>query len=79
MKRSISNSSMVKILKKALIQPDYKKSALLMTYFDSISISSFYKIMGERPNYVKLTCFRLKTIYIENEANMNYYYLFELQ
>ena len=57
---------MVKILKKALIQPDYKKSPLLMTYFDSISVKSFHNIMGNRPNYIKLTCFRLKTIYVES-------------
>jgi hypothetical protein len=55
---------MVKILKKALIQPDYKKSTLLATYFDSLSIQSFYNIMGAHPNYIKLTCFKLKSIYI---------------
>lgn len=63
-KNKLSNFMMVKILKKALIQPDYKKSPLLMTYFDSISVQSFYNIMGNRPNYIKLTCFRLKTIYV---------------
>jgi hypothetical protein len=70
---------MVRILKKALIQPDYKKSTLLMTYFDSLSIKSFYKVMGWHPNYVKLTCFRLKSIYAEEEQSLSYYYLFELQ
>lgn len=63
-KNKLSNFMMVKILKKALIQPDYKKSPLLMTYFDSICVQSFYNIMGNRPNYIKLTCFRLKTIYV---------------
>ena len=71
--------SMVKILKKALIQPDYKKSNLLITYFDCLSIRSFSNIAGSNPNYIKLTCFKLKSIYVEEQKKINYYYLFELQ